>query len=207
MIYFLILLIFTGLAQILGALFTGLILKIFVERERILVYIEAGLMVLISVLLIYEGLKITIYSLLAVLLGIIFIYILNRSIPHKHGTKAERLSWLVFMAMCFHELPEGLAFGTAFLVDPSLGLITAILIALHNIPEGSIIMMPYLLGKKFKKGMKKTIVTQVLYYLGGLVAYVFLINLSEIIQSLAMTFAAGLMLFIVVEEILMVRKR
>ena len=207
MIYFLVILIFTGLAQILGALLTGFILKIFVERERILVYIEAGLMALISFLLIYEGLKITIYSLLAVLVGIILIYILNKSIQHKHETKAARLSRLVFMAMCFHELPEGLAFGSAFLVNPSLGLVTAILIALHNIPEGSIIMVPYLLRKKFKEGMKKAIITQILYCLGGLGAYVLLINLSEIIQSLAMTFAAGLMLFIVVEEILMIRKR
>ena len=207
MLYFLLVLIFTGLAQILGALLTGIIFKTFVKRERILVYIEAGLMALISFLLIYEGIKITVYSLFAVLFGIILIYILNKSIPHKHETKATRLSWLVFMAVCFHELPEGLAFGSAFLVNPRLGLITAALIALHNIPEGSIIMVPYLLRKKFKEGMRKAIITQILYFLGGLGAYIFLINFSEIIQSLAMTFAAGLMLFVVVEEILMIRKR
>jgi len=207
MIYFLLVLIFTGLAQILGALLTGIILKLFVEREKILVYIEAGLMALISFLLIYEGLKITVYSLLTVLLGIVLIHVLNKSIPHKHETEAKRLSWLVFMAMCFHELPEGLAFGSAFLINPGLGLVTAVLIALHNIPEGSIIMLPYLLQKKFKEGIKKAIITQILYCLGGLGAYILLINLSEIIQSLAMTFAAGLMLFIVFEEILMIRKK
>jgi len=207
MIYFLVILILTGLAQVLGALLTGLILKIFIERERILVYIEAGLMALISFFLIYEGIKVTAYSLLAVLLGVVLIYVLNKIVPHKHETKTERLSWLVFTAMCFHELPEGVAFGSAFLLNPSLGLVTAILIALHNIPEGSIIMVPYLLRKKFKDGLIRAVITQVLYCLGGLGAYVLLINLSEITQSLAMTFAAGLMLFIVVEEILMVRRK
>ena len=156
-------------------------------------------------MLIEEGLGITPLVIFSMLAGIFLLGAINRIVPHKHETKEERISFQVFIAMCLHEFPEGVAFGSSYLVYPYLGLATAVLIALHNIPEGSIVSFPFFMKKKFSKGFKANLITQILFIAGGLSSYCLLLNVSQESQALGMTFAAGIMLYIVVEEILYIK--
>jgi ZIP family zinc transporter len=206
MIAFISLLLLVATAQIFGALVSWLFVKKFCSNLRAIVVIEAVMMVAVSVLLIEEGLKITLLVFVGALVGIAVFGVINKVIPHRHETRAERIGFLVFIAMCLHELPEGIAFGSAYLLDPNLGLVTAVLIALHNLPEGSIVSIPFFMKKKFAAGLKAVAVTQCLYVAGGIAAYCLLLNVSEYVQALAMSFAAGVMLYIVFEEILLIRK-
>jgi len=164
------------------------------------------MMAAVSLLLIEEGLRITSLVFVGALVGIAAFGILNRVVPHKHETRAERIGFLVFIAMCLHELPEGIAFGSSYILDPTLGLAMALLISLHNLPEGSIVSMPFFIKKKFAAGFKAVLVTQLLYIIGGLAAYCLLLNVSEHLQALSMSFAAGVMLYIVFEEVSLIRK-
>jgi ZIP family zinc transporter len=200
MFNFILFLLIAAFAQIIGGIISWFFVKKFCRHMRIIVLIEIALMIFVSVLLIEEGFKITPFVIISALLGIVALLILNKTVPHKHQTKAERISFLVFIAMCLHEFPEGMAFGASYLISPSLGLITAVTIALHNIPEGSIVAIPYFIKKKFASGLKAVSITQLLYIVGGLIVYALLINVPQQFQALSMAFAAGAMLYIVFEE-------
>lgn len=202
MFTFILFLLVTVAAQIFGGAISWLFVKKFYRNLRAILLAEILLMLAISLLLIEEGLKITPFVFWSVLAGIITISLLDKIIPHKHKTDAERVGFLVFISMCFHEFPEGIAFGSSYLIDPNLGAITAILIALHNIPEGSIVSIPYFMKKQFVNGLKLVSITQLLYITGGLISYYLLINFSQQFQALTMAFAAGAMLYIIVEELL-----
>ena len=206
MIVFIALLLLAAVAQVFGGVISWFFVKKFCSNLRAIVLMEALMMVVVSLLLIEEGLRITSLVFVGVLIGIAAFGVLNRIVPHKHGTRVERIGFLVFIAMCFHELPEGIAFGSSYLIDPNLGLATAFLIGLHNLPEGSIVSIPFFIKKKFAAGFKAVLVTQLLYIIGGLAAYCLLLNVSEHLQALSMSFAAGVMLYIVYEEMSMMKK-
>jgi len=200
-IYLLIVLLATALCQILGAFFSGFFIDKFDKYHNKVLIAEIAIMFLISIEIIYVGITISLFSLIGVLAGIVLVFMINIFVPHKHVDGFERLGLLVFIAMCIHEFPEGIAFGSTFLLDSGVGLLTAVLISLHNIPEGAIIVIPYLLKKKFKQAFVLTIVTQILYVLGGLAAFFFLADFSPAAQAFSACIAAGAMLFIAFEEL------
>lgn len=189
-------------AQVFGGVISWFLIKKFYRSLKIVIWIEIILMLVMSLLLIEEGLKITLFTILSVLAGAALIAMFNKIIPHKHETKAKRISYLIFIAMCFHELPEGIGFGSSYLINPYLGITAAILIALHNIPEGLIVSIPYSINNKFTSGLKAVLITQALFIFGSAAAYGFLINISQQFQALTMAFAAGAMLYVIYEEFL-----
>jgi len=205
MAHFTVILLLTALAQIFGASLAWLGLKEFKEHHNKFLLVEIGIMVLISAEIMFFGVIESRLALYGIFAGLIFIFIINRFVPHKHvhtrDGEIQRLGLLVFIAMCIHELPEGVAFGSMFLLNQNVGMMTAAMIALHNIPEGTILAMPYLLKKKIKHAFSLTIVTQLLYILGGFAAYVFLISLSSTAQAVTACFAAGAMAYIAFEEL------
>lgn len=192
-------------AQVLGGAASWLFVKRFRKDMNRLVFVEAALMLAVSVLLIKEGVEVTALSALSVLAGVAALGVLDKVLPHKHEAGVERICSLVLTAMCFHELPEGIALGSSYLMSSELGFTTAILTALHNFPEGIIISTPYFMKNRMSKGMQAVFLTQVLYVAGALAARAFLVSFSPHLQAMATTFAAGAMLYIIVEEIALVR--
>ncbi len=151
-------------------------------------------------------------------IGIFFLLILDHIIPHLHvGTeeaegpksKLTRVVMLV-LAVTLHNIPEGMAVGVVYagLVSGS-GLITAggalalaLGIAIQNFPEGAIISMPlYSEGKSKPKSF-------VLGVLSGAVEPVFgaitvaLVGFIVPAMPYLLSFAAGAMLYVVVEELI-----
>ena len=151
-------------------------------------------------------------------LGILFLLLLDHVIPHLHividqveGPKSRltRTAMLV-LAVTLHNIPEGMAVGVVYagLVSDS-GMITAggalalaLGIAIQNFPEGAIISMPlYAEGKNKPKSF-------LLGVLSGAVEPIFG-GLTVIIAGLVvpampylLSFAAGAMLYVVVEELI-----
>ncbi|MBW2981557.1 ZIP family metal transporter [Candidatus Woesearchaeota archaeon] len=203
---FIITIIIIALFQIFGGVLAWFILKKFRKYNRYALLAEMFLMLLVIFELVREGFAISYSVVLSVAAGLGLIALINKVIPHKND-KLGRLSYLVFIAMLMHELPEGLAFGSSYVINPSLGIIIAILIGLHNIPEGWIVALPYLINKKTRSAFKALFLTQLSFIIGGLITYLLLINLSEIIQAYFMTFAAGMMLFVVIEEAVLLKKK
>lgn len=96
------------------------------------------------------------YGTLAFLAGVVLIALIDRLIPNPHqsldteanpGTatnarELRRIGLLTAVAITAHNLPEGLATFFAMLENPGVGLPLAVAIAIHNIPEGISIALP-----------------------------------------------------------------
>ena len=158
------------------------------------------------------------------LLGGFFIRLIDYVVPHLHLSKpieeAEGMqpkkglskSMLLFLAITIHNIPEGLAIGVTFGalatqvpgVDASImGAIgLAIGIGLQNIPEGSSLSLPirgegHSRWKAFWYGSMSAVVEPIAAVIGA----AFVLSMTAILPY-ALAFAAGAMIFVVVEELI-----
>ena len=173
---------------------------------------SAGIMLLISFFeLLPESVKVTgiLKTLIALVLGILFIGVLNFIIPHTHLIKEKghvhkhllKTAYLVAFGLILHDFPEGFAMANSYIHSPSLGLLIALAIAIHNIPEEFAMAVPLLLTKKKKLLFKAAFLSAIAEPAGailGLIAVGFLPGLNP----LFMAFAAGAMIFISIHELL-----
>ena len=144
---------------------------------------------------------------------------IDRVLPHLHpalsGARAEgvstswRRSTLLVLAVTLHNFPEGLAVGVAFgaaaggVEGAGIGgaIALAIGIGLQNFPEGTAVAMPLRReglsrGKAFFLGQLSGIVEPMAGVLGA-----WLVLVARAILPYALAFAAGAMIFVVVEEL------
>lgn len=151
-------------------------------------------------------------------LGILFLLLLDRIIPHLHRNSEEqegphaglKNTTMLLLAVVIHNLPEGMAVGVVYAglmmgdaaVSVSGALALSIGIAIQNFPEGAIISMPLRArgvskGKAFLYGMLSGVVEPVGAAL-VIVASGFLVPALPYFLS----FAAGAMIYVVVEELI-----
>lgn len=154
------------------------------------------------------------------LLGAIFLFSIDKILPHLHigfltkeaeGIKTNwKKSTLLFLAVTLHNIPEGLAIGVAF-GSVSAGLSEATLagaislaigIGIQNFPEGFAISAPlraegFSKFKSFWYGQISAIVEPISAVIGALAVVVF-----RPILPYALAFAAGAMIFVVIEEVI-----
>ena len=154
------------------------------------------------------------------LLGGIFLRGIDKILPHLHpgfpageaeGVKTTwRRSTLLVLAMTLHNIPEGLAIGVAFGAVsagfPSATLATAIALAIgigiQNFPEGLAVSVPLRCNgmsrlKSFWYGQLSAVVEPIASVIGA-ASVIFL----RPALPYALAFAAGAMVFIVIEEII-----
>ncbi len=155
------------------------------------------------------------------LAGGAFLYLVDKLLPHLHlglaTDKAEgiKTTWqrsvLLVLAITLHNIPEGLAVGVAFgAVAAGVGtsatlagaIALAIGIGLQNFPEGAAVSIPlrregFSRRKAFLYGQSSGLVEPVAGVLG---AYA-VMNIQPILPY-ALAFAAGAMIYVVVEELI-----
>lgn len=152
------------------------------------------------------------------LMGALFLFGLDKALPHLHinfdepeGVKSPlRRTTLLVLAITLHNIPEGLAVGVLFggvaagVPEASIAgaVILTIGIGLQNFPEGIAVSMPLRrMGMSRKKsffyGQLSAIVEPVAGVLGALAVAFFMPILPY-----ALAFAAGAMIFVVVEEVI-----
>jgi zinc transporter, ZIP family len=212
-----------GLATGVGALPILLAVNLTERFQGILLGLGGGVMLgATSFSLIVPGIEVAIaqgYTKLTaalilsvgILLGGTLIWLAHENFPHEHFFKGkegatlqnfERI-WLFVIAIALHNFPEGLAVGVGFGGENiSSGLALAAGIGLQNMPEGLVVALAlrnlrysinYSLGISFLTGLVEPI--------GGIVG-ASLVSLAQPILPWAMAFAAGAMLFVIVDEII-----
>ena len=165
-----------------------------------------------------EGFAKVIPASIGFFLGAIFIFGLDKVLPHLHinfqETEGVKSPWqrttLLVLAITLHNIPEGLAVGVLFggvaagIPEASIAgaLTLAIGIGIQNFPEGLAVSMPLRrMGmsrrKSFMYGQASALVEPVAGVLGA-VAVTFFTPLLPY----ALAFAAGAMIFVVVEEVI-----
>ena len=152
------------------------------------------------------------------LLGIAFLFILDAIIPHLHlksnepeGMKSKlKKTTMMVLAVTLHNIPEGMAVGVALAgavsgnstITIAGAIALSIGIAIQNFPEGAIISMPLKeegnsKGKAFLYGTLSGIVEPIF---GGIT--ILLTSLVVPILPYLLSFAAGAMIYVVVEELI-----
>ncbi|WP_419962492.1 ZIP family metal transporter [Psychrobacillus sp. BM2] len=155
------------------------------------------------------------------LLGGGFLWVADKIIPHVHptsqlkdaeGIKPEnkRRSTLLVFAITLHNIPEGLAVGVAFGAVaagfPSASLAAAVALAIgigiQNLPEGTAVAMPLRRDgmsrrKSFLYGQFSGLVEPIAAVIGVLA-----VTVMTPLLPYALSFAAGAMIFVVIEEVI-----
>ena len=154
------------------------------------------------------------------LLGAIFLRVADRLIPHLHlgmpmaDAEGPKTNWqrsvLLVLAITLHNIPEGLAVGVAFgavaVGFPGASLAAAVALAIgigiQNFPEGMAVSVPLRREglsrwKCFMYGQFSGMVEPVFGVLGAL-----LVVLMRPILPYALAFAAGAMIYVVIEELI-----
>ena len=150
--------------------------------------------------------------------GIVFLLILDSLIPHLHlkinkqeGIKAKlKKTTMMVFAVTLHNIPEGMAVGVTFAgaiigntgITMAGAFALALGIAIQNFPEGAIISMPLKSEgmskpKAFLYGTLSGIVEPI-----GAVITILLTNAVVPILPYLLSFAAGAMIYVVVEELI-----
>ncbi|MFE4104655.1 ZIP family metal transporter [Almyronema epifaneia] len=146
-----------------------------------------------------------------ILLGSAVLWWANQNFPHEHifkgreGPQAKHLKriWLFIIAITLHNFPEGLAVGVGFGgSEVATATALAVGIGLQNIPEGLVVALalrdlkysaPYALSVATLTGLVEPI--------GGLIG-VSVVSIAQPLLPWGMAFAAGAMLFVIVDEII-----
>ncbi|GBU07199.1 zinc transporter [Bacteroidales bacterium] len=159
-------------------------------------------------------------ALIGFLSGGLFLFMVDKILPHLHmglsTDKAEgiKTSWqrsvLLVLSITLHNIPEGLAVGVAFGAlasnsDPAVlasAMVLALGIGLQNFPEGAAVSIPlrregFSRRKAFTYGQLSGIVEPISGVLGA-----YLVLQVEPLLPYALSFAAGAMIFVVVEELI-----
>lgn len=151
-------------------------------------------------------------------IGILFLLLLDNIVPHLHmnskqaeGPKShlQRTTMLVF-AVALHNLPEGMAVGIVYAgmltggteITAMGALALAIGIAIQNFPEGAIISMPLRAeGIKKSKAFLYGVLSGVVEPIGAVLT---ILAAGFIVPALPyfLSFAAGAMIYVVVEELI-----
>ncbi len=152
--------------------------------------------------------------------GGIFMRVIDKFLPHLHPSlsidKSEgvKTSWqrstLLVLAITLHNIPEGLAVGVAFgavaadLPSATIGgaIALAIGIGIQNFPEGAAVSMPLRReGMSKRKSFFMGQASGAIEPLAGVLGALFVLRLQSILPY-ALCFAAGAMIFVVVEELI-----
>ena len=112
-----------------------------------------------------------------------------------------RLGWFIAVVIALHDLPEGLAIGAGDAVHPDLGLMLALAIGLHNLPEGMSIAVPLrMAGIPGRKIMAIILLCGLFTPLGTLMGLL-LFEVSPELIGVSMAFAAGGMGYVVARDL------
>ena len=151
-------------------------------------------------------------------LGVLFLLVLDHLIPHLHvgseqaegpKTKLGRTTMMV-LAVTLHNIPEGMAVGVMYAgflagnaqITAASALALSLGIAIQNFPEGAIISMPLRAegeskGRAFWGGVLSSVVEPI-----GAVVTILAAQLVIPALPYLLSFAAGAMLYVVVEELI-----
>lgn len=152
------------------------------------------------------------------LAGMAFLLLIDMLIPHVHAGEAKpegvrahlSRTTMLALAVTIHNLPEGMAVGVVLYgamtsgmdIPVAAALAMSIGIAIQNIPEGAIVSMPM---RAAGNSRKRSFAIGALSGLVEPVGALLVIMLASVMTSMlpyALAFAAGAMLYVVVEELI-----
>lgn len=152
------------------------------------------------------------------LFGIVFLLVLDSIIPHLHQDQEKpegirtslKKTTMLMLAVTLHNIPEGMAVGVtlAGAISGNIGISVAgamalaIGIAIQNFPEGAIISMPLMAeGVSKPKAFLYGVLSGIVEPIGAIITILLTTHVLPILPYI-LSFAAGAMIYVVVEELI-----
>ena len=149
--------------------------------------------------------------------GMLFLMLLDRIIPHIHigtdhpeGPESDLgKDFMLMLAMTLHNIPEGMAVGVVYAglltgdgISTAAALALSVGIAIQNFPEGAVLSLPLRSsgvsrGKSFGLGVLSGVVEPI-----GALLTILAANYVVPVLPYLLSFAAGSMMYVVVEELI-----
>lgn len=151
-------------------------------------------------------------------LGILFLLFLDHVIPHLHARANEaegpvsnlRRTTMMVLAVTMHNIPEGMAVGVVYAgmalggagITASAAAALSWGIAIQNFPEGAIVSMPlHEEGESKLKAFALGVLSGVVEPIAAVIT-LFAAEQVVVIMPILLSFAAGAMMYVVVEELI-----
>ena len=149
-------------------------------------------------------------TVIGIIIGAVFLVYAEKLTPHMHfvtglkgpSTQLSKL-WLFILAITIHNFPEGMAVGVSFGGgDIKAGTTLAIGIGLQNMPEGLAVALALLREKSTRrKAFLIALLTGLVEPVGGFLG-ISIVTVGKFVLPYGLSFAAGAMLFVIIEEII-----
>lgn len=150
-------------------------------------------------------------------IGTFFMLLIDKLVPHLHGEETEGLSpnhiersTMLLLAVTIHNIPEGMALGVVIAgwlsgtttIAAGGALALAIGLAIQNFPEGAIVSLPmHAAGMKRRKAMFYGILSGVVEPVASIITLILAASIIPLLPYF-LSFAAGVMIYVVVEELI-----
>jgi len=139
------------------------------------------------------------------LLGVVLFFFLERFVVwfhHHHGVQTKPAAYLILLGDGIHNFFDGMAIAAAFLINPSVGFLTTIAIAAHEVPQEiadfSILISG---GMSRTKALFYNFLSALTALIGAFLGYFFL-NLFTAITPLLLFFSAGVFIYIACSDLI-----
>ncbi|MFH0832476.1 MAG: ZIP family metal transporter [Candidatus Aenigmatarchaeota archaeon] len=201
-----------GMATALGAL----IVFVFKPTKKFIsisIGFAGGVMITIALTgLLTEAMKLSFLSAIVGFAGgSLFMLFADTLVPHmkfsifEKGAVNKRMfktAMLIALGIAIHNMPEGFAVSAGYNYLPAFGIFIAITLALHNIPEGIAVALPLVASKCCRRrAFMITLFSGLAEPVGALIG-ILLLSMAGGLVPLGLAFAAGVMTYLTVDEIM-----
>jgi len=147
---------------------------------------------------------------LGLIIGYQAVIYLHKHIPHEHLLQKINLDslknskyYLIFIAMCLHNIPEGLSVGIGFGgTSFANALYIGIAISIQNLPEGLVVALGVVkAGESRNKAFLLAFLSGIIEPIAAFIGF-YATTISKLTLHFALAFAGGAMLFVVCQEML-----
>jgi zinc and cadmium transporter len=158
-----------------------------------------------------ESLELSEYGLGFIFVGFLLFYLLeSMMVLHsgseihfsKEGNPRLAKGIVMFSGLFFHSLIDGVIIGVGFEVDPKLGLLTAVGIISHELPEGVTSFSLLLTSISRKTAVKMAIAVALATPFGAILSLAFICGLSHATVGLLLAMAGGTFLYIAASDLI-----
>jgi ZIP family zinc transporter len=218
-----------GLATGIGGLIVVSLKKVSKKTLSFGLGLSSGIMVIIGIRDLFgKSIELSNYYLAVAsfMAGALFILAIDYLVPHefvhreegirRHAEDAKHLpsrmekkrsglmaaGIIMALGITIHNIPEGMIVGAGYAAMPAFGIVLAFAIALHNIPEGVAVAVPLCAsGYSKRKTFWVTLVSGLAEPLGAVAAVAFISIMPGVLPSM-LGFAGGVMTYITMDELI-----
>lgn len=187
--------------------------------QKIMVGFAAGVMIAASIWSLIlpsvemaekQGIITWVPATIGLILGVAFLIFINKIADNIQSKRSGKKLNMLLFSVTLHNIPEGMAVGVGFAaaltgnsgIEMFEAMLLAIGIAIQNIPEGAIISMPLKIeGNSKKKSFIIGVLSGIVEPIASVLT-ILLINIVVPILPYLLSFAAGAMIYVVVEELI-----